>query len=510
MRLTSRAWMTVLILLTASSALHAAPGQPGVVAAQRIAQADLANAQHAGNTAPINASIGASNWTTDPTALDGNTANTNMSFYFNNAGAATATTYRVDTRLDGLSILTLSPGAIAPGVTLYQAVAPFTVLGGRHTLSYALDIDNNIDESNETNNAYGRQFVWSPKVLTAGVTLQRPAPPDALGGLEAIPGSVTRYQNCDGLRTDPAKLGGPNSLANVVAVLPSFGADVDIDAFTLSTGPFSGFATALATSLRGTDQTDLVVNASDISTPAMDVGVRRFAGSSQSYAIQNVFSTWTAAIDPPSIGPDVVAANNIVKAFSFQRSAHPTMTVILDNLSGDADLGMSIYQYSSAGPHAINETLPGGFVDAVGPGLSEGTVVTTSGGLPYFAVVVWKSGWSELTKTANFRLRIDPVTADVAPALPHLVAFTIAGDNPVSTATKLRFDLPQAAAVSIDVLDLQGRRVSSLASGMQSAGSHALAFAATDDAGQRLGSGAYFVRFVSGDVTRVRKLVVLH
>jgi hypothetical protein len=476
----------------------------------RATGADLANDPHAGNTAPVNASNGASNWTTDPTALDGNTNNSNISFYFNNSGAATATTYRVDTRLDGLSILPFSPGAIAPGATIFQAVAPFTVRGGRHTLSYALDIDNNIDETNENNNVYGRQFVWSPQVLTAGVTLQRPLPPDPLGGLEAIPGSVARYFNCDGLRTDPAKLGGPNSLANVVAVLPFFGADVDIDAFPLSTGPLNGFATPLTTSLRGPDQTDLVVNASDLATPAMDVGVRRYAGTSQSYAIQNVFSTWTAAIDPPSIGPDAVTGNNIVKAFSFQRNVHPTMTVILDNLSGDADLGMSIYQYSSAGPHSITETLPGGYVDAVGPGVSEGTVVTTSGGLPYFAIVVWKTGWSEFPKTATFRLRIDPVTADVASALPREIAFVIAGDNPMAAGTKLRFDLPKAAPVALDVLDLQGRRVRSLTNGMQSAGSHTLAFEGTNDAGQKLRDGAYFVRFVSGSVTRVRKLVVLH
>jgi flagellar hook assembly protein FlgD len=80
----------------------------------------------------------------------------------------------------------------------------------------------------------------------------------------------------------------------------------------------------------------------------------------------------------------------------------------------------------------------------------------------------------------------------------------------MSAGTKLRFDLPAAAPVSIDLLDLQGRRMRSIASGIQSAGSHTLAFDGIDDAGQRLRNGAYFVRFSSGGMTRVHKLVVLH
>jgi hypothetical protein len=292
--------------------------------------------------------------------------------------------------------------------------------------------------------------------------------------------------------------------------MPATGSDVDIDAFPLSTGPLNGFDTPLSTSQRGSALTDLLVYLDPTGPSPMDVGVRRFAGTNQVYTIQNAFSAWLSTPDPPTIGPGVIGSSSIVKAFTFARSSHPTMTVILDNLSGDADLGMSIYSYTAAGAHSITETLPGGFVDAVGPGISEGTVVTTPAGRQFIAVVVWKTGWTELTKTASFRLRIDPVTADVTPALPHEVAFAIAGDNPMSAGTKLRFDLPAAAPVSIDLLDLQGRRMRSIASGIQSAGSHTLAFDGIDDAGQRLRNGAYFVRFSSGGMTRVHKLVVLH
>lgn len=491
----------------------------------RPTPADLSNIPHAGNTPPVNAGTGAGNWVTDPTALDGNTTNSTLSFYYTNTGAAAASGFRIDTRVDGQSVLATTPSAIAPGATTFLAVGPLNVRGGRHTLSYVTDLDNVLDETFETNNGYGRQFVWSPKVLADGVTISRPMPPDPLGGLSEVPIGSLFYSNCDGLRTDPTRAASPIPLANLVAVIPATGADVDLDAFALSTGPFNGFDTRLASSERGAGLTDLVVRSDMASPPAMDVGVRRYAGTNQIYVAQNVFSTWVPTFEPTVIGPVAIGSTGIAQAFAFTRGTHPTMTVVLDNLSGDADLGMSVYAFDGAGPHGITQTLPGGYVDAAGAGLNEATVVNTTGvlaqaanapagaegvtGLPTFLVVVWKTGWTEHTKTANFQLRIDPVTTDAPSALPRDVSFAIAGGNPTPGATKLRFDLPRAAEVSLDVLDLQGRRVRSVASGAQSAGSHVVAFDGRDESGARLGNGAYFVRFRSGGVEQVRKLVVL-
>ncbi len=487
----------------------------------RPTPADFSNAAHAGNTVPVNASNGASNWTTDPVALDGNTTNTNMSFYYSNTGAVAASGFRIDTRVDGQSVFSYTSGSINPGITIYQGLGPLHVRGGRHTLSYFGDADNLLDETIETNNRFGRQFVWSPKVLTDGATISRQMPPDPLGGLSDVPIGSLFYNNCDGLRTDPARASSAIPLANIVAVTPATGADVDVDAFAPSTGPLDGFATPLATSQRGTDQTDLVMRADFVSPPAMDVGVRRYSGTNQIYLAENVFSTWVPTLDPTSIGPVAIGSTSIASAFVFQRGVHPTMTVVLDNLSGDADLGMSIYVVDGSGPKGISQTLPGGYVDVVGGGLSEATVVNTSGvlaqaagtegvsGLPTFVVVVWKSGWSDITRSASFNLRIDPVTADAPATLPRDVAFAIAGGNPTAGATRLRFDLPRAADVSLEVLDLQGRRLRVVASGLQAAGSHTVAFDGRDASGAPLGNGAYFVRFRSGGTERVQKLVVL-
>lgn len=483
--------------------------------------ADLANVQQPGRTLPVNATNGASNWTTDPTVLNGNVANTNMSFYYSNTGAQSANGYQVDTRLDGKSLLAYAPGMIAPGGILQTAVGPLTVRGGRHTLSYVLDLNGNITETSETNNRYGRQFVWTPFELASNNVYVRAMPPDPLGGHDAIPANVGRYRNCDGLRTDPtpnppapnglAPQGGFGAPSTVVAVLPTPGTDVDLDAFLLpsESSPFVGFDVPIAQSERGTDLIDLIVDCNPSLIQTFDIGVRRFVGTDvQGYAVENVYSQWVNA-NPTTIGPDVLPPGAIVKAFTFQRIGASPMAVILDNLSGDADLGMSVYPASNAGPVGILQTLPGGFADAMGGGLSEGMLVNTASAPNEFTVVVWKKSWSEFTKNANFQLRIDPVTTDAPAALPGEIAFTLTGGNPVSTSTRLRFDLPRDANVSLDVLDLQGRRVRTLASGAQTAGSHTVNFDSRDESGVALRNGTYFVRFASEDVVRVKKVVVV-
>jgi hypothetical protein len=76
--------------------------------------------------------------------------------------------------------------------------------------------------------------------------------------------------------------------------------------------------------------------------------------------------------------------------------------------------------------------------------------------------------------------------------------------NPFNPATTLSFSLPETAMVELEVLDLLGRRVSLLASGLHAAGSHRLVF---DSAG--LGSGLYFVRLHTPWGVRTQRATLL-
>ncbi|MEQ1833740.1 MAG: CARDB domain-containing protein [Candidatus Eisenbacteria bacterium] len=476
----------------------------------RQTPADLSNAQLPGLTEPVNASTGAASWTVNPTTLNGNASGSTMAFYYKNVGTQSSGTFQLDTRLDGVSLLQFGASSLAPGIGSQQAVGPLTVRGGRHTLSYLADATNTVDEVLETNNAYGRQFVWTPLQLAGDTPLTRAMPPDPQGGWSEIPNSVTKYNNCDGLRSPAFPDGFLHSVAT--AVTPGAGSDVDLDLFALSTGALDGFATPRATSALGVGLTDLVYAADHNGQPVYDIGVRRFSGANVPYTIETVFSTEIGFATGLPTGHSTILAGHIVKAFRIAVLG-PSLpfAVALDNLSGGADLALGVFAADVAPNEvgSIGTALPGGLADANGPGKSEVALVTAPAPFSSYAIIVWKHGSADLSKPAEFELRINPPNLDVAPTTPHVVSFALAGGNPLRSSTRMQFDLPQAATVALDVLDLQGRRVRTLAVGTHSAGSHTLAWDGRDEQGSAVANGAYFVRFTSGAFQRVSKLAVL-
>ena len=476
----------------------------------RQTPADLSNAQLPGLTEPVNASTGAASWTVNPTSLNGNVSGSTMAFYYKNVGTQSTGTFQLDTRLDGARLLQFAGSSLAPGIGSQQAVGPLTVRGGRHTLSYVADLDNTVDEVLETNNTYGRQFVWTPLQLSGDTPLTRAMPPDPQGGWSEIPNSVNKYYNCDGLRSPGFPDGFLHSVAT--AMTPGAGSDVDLDLFALSSGALNGFDTPRATSALGVGLTDMVYAADHNGQPVYDIGVRRFSGANLPYTIETVFSADLGLATGGPAGHSTILAGHIVKAFRVAVLFPPLpFAVALDNLSGDADLALGVYAADVAPNEvgSIGTALPGGLADANGPGKSEVALVTAPAPFSSYAIIVWKHGSADLAKPAEFELRINPPNLDVTPTTPHVVSFALAGGNPLRSSTRMQFDLPQAATVSLDVLDLQGRRVRTLAVGTHSAGSHTLAWDGRDEQGSAVANGAYFVRFTSGAFQRVSKLAVL-
>jgi hypothetical protein len=73
--------------------------------------------------------------------------------------------------------------------------------------------------------------------------------------------------------------------------------------------------------------------------------------------------------------------------------------------------------------------------------------------------------------------------------------------NPFNPATTISFSLPEERRVRVDVLDVRGRVVRTLADGTRGAGRHTLTFTAAE-----LASGTYFARVRAGDEVDVRKM----
>ena len=76
--------------------------------------------------------------------------------------------------------------------------------------------------------------------------------------------------------------------------------------------------------------------------------------------------------------------------------------------------------------------------------------------------------------------------------------------NPFNLRTRLRFDVPREAHVSVKVYNARGQYVSTLAERQYSAGFHTLTWNAEDAA-----AGVYFVRLQAKDVNQTIKLLLL-
>jgi hypothetical protein len=106
---------------------------------------------------------------------------------------------------------------------------------------------------------------------------------------------------------------------------------------------------------------------------------------------------------------------------------------------------------------------------------------------------------------ARFVLRVTPgtptSTTPVAP--PPVFAFAPPAPNPTSGEALLRFELPRAEEVALEVFDIVGRRVATLVDQRLEAGRHT----ARLDAG-RLAAGLYVVRLSAGDFVASHRVVV--
>jgi parallel beta-helix repeat protein len=76
--------------------------------------------------------------------------------------------------------------------------------------------------------------------------------------------------------------------------------------------------------------------------------------------------------------------------------------------------------------------------------------------------------------------------------------------NPFNATTTIRYSLPSASDVTIDIYDLLGRKVDTIVQDEQPAGFHQITWDASDHS-----SGPYFYRIQAGDYVQTRKMVLL-
>ncbi len=89
--------------------------------------------------------------------------------------------------------------------------------------------------------------------------------------------------------------------------------------------------------------------------------------------------------------------------------------------------------------------------------------------------------------------------------------FSLSGNypNPFNPQTLIAFEVPVAAPVKLDVIDLQGRRVATLVDGMMTVGRHEVVWYGQDQNGRPVASGTYFYRLQAEGFSQLNKMLLL-
>ncbi len=438
-----------------------------------------------------------------------------MNFAARNIGTADADTIGWGLAFDGdtdygiRQFTTLGPGQTRVLQNLTRIGTPWTVAGGRHTVSLTMDYLEELTESVECNNVSARQYCWSPELVPAGTVATRSAPPDRTGGhADCEPGQVL-YPNCDGLRVTLPTTGTPFLAAAVMP--PSPAANVDIELHRPLVGTVDGFGPhQLAHSSRGDGLIDFVIiDGNEADAGVYDVGVLDDPdGTITTYGLQVVLSTSAGKYPVGPSAPYAMPAGSMIALHHLMLAAGPQLVTLNDLGGTPVDWGLTIYGGRAYGGQA--DHLPAGVAYEAPAGESEQFLVDIPATGEY-CIAVWKASQTELAKAGSYRLVFAPGVSGADDPLPAPVAtrFAAATPNPFNPETVIAFDVVTAGPCRVTVHDLQGRLVRVLMDGEAAAGRHQRTWDGRDGAGRRVASGVYVAMLRVGVTRDLIKLTLV-
>jgi hypothetical protein len=104
---------------------------------------------------------------------------------------------------------------------------------------------------------------------------------------------------------------------------------------------------------------------------------------------------------------------------------------------------------------------------------------------------------------------IGPITVEAAMPLPEQFSVSRNYPNPFNPETTIHYELPEDASVSVRVFDLMGREVKTLTDVQMSAGRYDAKWDGTNQFGNAVSSGMYFIRVQAGEFSAVRKMTLM-
>jgi hypothetical protein len=92
---------------------------------------------------------------------------------------------------------------------------------------------------------------------------------------------------------------------------------------------------------------------------------------------------------------------------------------------------------------------------------------------------------------------------------PAHLALALDSPNPFGAATSIRFDLPEARHVRLDIISMDGRCVTRLVDATLPPGRKVVTWDGKDALGRPVASGAYLCRLTAGGSSRTNRMVLM-
>jgi len=416
--------------------------------------------------------------------------------------------------LDGDDIRPVSIGYqdLLGEILLLNIISYVPISGGRHSLWNFIDPNDLIPEQIELNNVYGEQWVWSPQTIDHETPNTRAAPPWRMGGIDGMTVMEPYYYNCDGLRTSvfvPATPTGYDGWYGAVAMMPGAGDAYDLRLHTTSTGAKDGFASYLAASAWGDDESEFVIaNFIWTTDRQFDAGVVAYGTPAADYTIHTCSSRFRGYVNRAPFGPYTLEPYEIVHLHEFELIGGEFKFELRD-LGSNVDWGIGLYPNSQAFL-GKSDVLPDAMARLNGPGEDESFTYTFPDGGGWYLFAVWKSGQADLHHSASYELEISPTlaTADDNP-LPARLELLANTPNPFNPATTIRFALPHEEMVNLCIYDQRGRLVRTLIDESRPAGWHEVVWRGDGATGETVASGVYFSVLQTREERHTGKMMLL-
>ena len=438
-----------------------------------------------------------------PSSLEGDDAPTYLNFtYVNESQAAINQLFSGRVRHDLTTYVPLIFTTVDPGERFAATnQGPHTLPGGRHVLSLGLDWAGSLVEEDDTNNLWAEQWVWLPDSLPYENGKWRKGTNGSRNTLWAsLSANEVPWPNADGVRTPwppaPTRWFG-------AAVMPAVTNDVDLFLHETASSPKDGFEDYRVGSQWGPGAVDYVLWDHQFTfRRAFDVGLVRVSTDTASYVAQTASATSWGGLSGSHFGR--IGAGEILELHEFDLPAG-IHRFDLAPVNSVVDFGMALHAPGAAySNRSAGDALAAAYLAP--EGAPESFVVTISAPGRH-ALAVWKNARADLDEVAryNFTVTSGQVAADLP--VPSATRLAWVSPNPSRGRTMIRFELARESDVELELHDIRGARVRTLARGAHGAGGHEVAWDGRDDEGRALPAGVYLARLRAGGHASTLKLV---